>query len=280
MFMLTQALNAKRYQTALRIVLDMQQVEATYDKGTEISIAFMVVQSLAPLVPDHDQASLRALDQFARDVLMQDKPSTKLDVRGARIEMVLGSPVFKKQLAEFEAQLWGLRADFNSRLGNDAAAVDHALKARSICRLCPTVFVVDVITHARAGKYAEADARLAEARGRIWGKTIDETKAVVDKARSASEQAAKAPEGPPQLQARATELASLKLWGRAFDVLAPYRDDIKLAPGMARGFAELAYRAGQTAIAREVLAVSMPPDEIEATLQSWGLTMGWIEPAE
>lgn len=276
-FMLTNALNAKRYQTALRLVLDMQKIETTYDKGSEIDIAFQVVQALAPLIPDHDTVSLRALDQFARDLLMQDKPAATLDVRGVKFTIGLGSAVFKKQLAEFVAQLWALRADLNSRLGDDKAAVEFARKARDVCQLCPNVLVVDAITHARASDYAEADRRLAEAQGRVWAKTLDETRAVIDKARAARDQAASAPEGPHRLQARATELASLKLWGRAYDVLAPYKDDIKTAPRMASGFAELAYRAGEIDVAREVLAVSMQPAEIEATLDKWGLTMGWIE---
>ncbi|HEY5926378.1 MAG TPA: hypothetical protein VIV11_32050, partial [Kofleriaceae bacterium] len=94
---------------------------------------------------------------------------------------------------------------------------------------------------------------------------------------SAAHQAAAAATGPAQLQARASELATLELWGRAYQVLAPHIEQIKQAPRIATGFAELAFRAGYNEVARDVLSVSMAPAEVEKQFAEWATTMGWAE---
>ena len=79
------------------------------------------------------------------------------------------------------------------------------------------------------------------------------------------------------MHARATELATLQAWGRAYDVLSPYKEEIVKAPNFALGFAELAWRAGEFDVAREVLGGWMPASEIEDTTMGWSRKMGWVD---
>jgi hypothetical protein len=97
----------------------------------------------------------------------------------------------------------------------------------------------------------------------------------LEKARGAAV-AAVAASGPAQLQARASELAALELWGRAYAVLAPHKEQIQQAPKFALGFAELAFRAGDRATARDVLA-AIGRNDIDTQLAEWALEMGWTE---
>jgi hypothetical protein len=78
------------------------------------------------------------------------------------------------------------------------------------------------------------------------------------------------------------ELGALDAWGRAYTVLAPFKDRIKIAPGMAYGFAELAFRAGYPEVATEILRGLVPPEKIAPIQRDWTVKMGWsvAEPAE
>jgi hypothetical protein len=58
-------------------------------------------------------------------------------------------------------------------------------------------------------------------------------------------------------------------------VLAPHEADIAHAPKFAVGFAELAFRAGEPAVARRVLAASTSPAEIDVLIADWSVKMGW-----
>jgi phage shock protein A len=131
------------------------------------------------------------------------------------------------------------------------------------------------LANARAGKYDAALAALGEGTATAVQKPITGMRAQIEKAREAAISAVAA-NGPAKLQARATELTSLELWGRGYDVLAPFKDQIKGAPKFAIGFAELAFRAGETAVAREVLQ-AIGATDIDAQLQTWAVDMGWAE---
>ena len=117
---------------------------------------------------------------------------------------------------------------------------------------------------------------LDDATGKIPAATIEVARTHIEKAIAAHQEAATA-HGPAQLRAQAAELAALELWGRAYDVLAPYTAEIERAPGVARGFAELAFRAGETSVARNMLAATGAGPEVDSLLAEWGAKMGWTE---
>jgi hypothetical protein len=54
-----------------------------------------------------------------------------------------------------------------------------------------------------------------------------------------------------------------------------YNDQIKSAAPFAPGFVELAFRAGEVAVAREIMGTYTA--DIDAQLHTWAVTMGWVE---
>jgi hypothetical protein len=135
-----------------------------------------------------------------------------------------------------------------------------------------TVLIAAVVI-ARAGQYDEAAAVL-DSLGSEQAKHTAPVRVLLERGREARDRALDA-QGPAQLQARASELAALDAWGRAYEVLAPHKEQIKRAPKFVQGFAELAVRAGEEAVAREVLVGHLTPAEIDQRIQEWSIKMGW-----
>jgi len=277
-FALSRAWGQKKYQTVLVLLLEGKRVDSKYDpvQAYELNTAYRVAETLSRLVPDRDVANLSALDQFLLELLERKKPAAELAVGNVKLAMPLTSKKYPRALELYRARLLALRADLAGRMGNDATAIAVITQARTVCPTCITVFVIDAVTHARAGFYEQAMQIIEGGRGRVQEAPLANVREQVEKAYAAHQAAAKA-QGPAQLQARASELATLELWGRAYEVLAPHVEDIKQAPRIAAGFAELAFRAGDTDTARDVLAVTMSPADIEKRFQEWSATMGWAE---
>jgi hypothetical protein len=146
------------------------------------------------------------------------------------------------------------------------------------CPRCERALITATLALAKAGQYDNASAVLAHAGDSVNPAAKTMMNAMIGKSRAFSERAAAAT-GPEQIRARSAALGELELWGRAFDVIEPYKDEIKRAPKAAVGFAELAFRAGAPELAREVLAGIMQPDEIERSFAAWARIMGWDAPA-
>src|SRR6185295_5115868 len=106
---------------------------------------------------------------------------------------------------------------------------------------------------------------------------VADTRRLVRSAAQTASLAAKTGDQAERLQLRASELATLEAWGRAFRVLLPAKQAIEQAPGFAIGFAELAWRAGEFEVAREVLARMMPADAIRHATETWSAKMGWSD---
>jgi hypothetical protein len=103
------------------------------------------------------------------------------------------------------------------------------------------------------------------------------TREVLRSAERAASEATKARDEAVRMELRAGALATLEAWGRAFDVLAPAKSEIAQAPAFALGFAELAWRAGEFGVARQLLANLLPPDAVERTTRTWSQKMGWLD---
>jgi hypothetical protein len=70
----------------------------------------------------------------------------------------------------------------------------------------------------------------------------------------------------------AQRLAVVGLFGRGFEQLRPVNTNVSAAE--ARSLAALAYRAGATDVARQLLG-DVPPGEQRALFDAWALSMGW-----
>ncbi len=275
---LRMALEQKRFQTALVVLLERNQQSSMWDRSNvrSLELGYQVAVALGHLIPDHDIGGLRAIDTFCADVLDPSKLSASLALRGAAVALPIPRKNYEQWIRQFKGRLLALRAEISTRLGEDEAGLRYALEARNVCEHCQTVVLADAVAHGRAGKYDEAFRVLESADDYLPPAIATTLRERLSKAKAAHDLASRS-SGPQQLQARASELAALELWGRAYDVLAPHKDEIQRAPGVAIGFAELAFRAGETAVAREVLSAYVSADESDATLAEWAQMMGWGE---
>lgn len=263
----------RRYRPALAETLELTRKANDYQ---DVKVALEMAQLLSDLTPDRDRAALEAIDTFARDLLSPSVTEATLDARGVTFNIPTTTALFKLFRDQYHLRIIVLRAHLRGRLGDDTGAVDLATSALRECPRCAIVAGPSALVLARAGLYEDAYALLDSVRGYVAEAPLQSIRSMVDKAAEAS-QAAAASSGPAQLQARATELAALELWGRAYDVLAPYKNEIKTAPKFAVGFAELAFRAGEPDVAREVLGASKSPAEIEQLFAEWSARMGWVD---
>ncbi|MEO8843543.1 MAG: hypothetical protein ABI591_09490 [Kofleriaceae bacterium] len=236
-----------------------------------IQLASNVVSVMSRLVPDHDAVHLEALDQFCAHLLANQPAS--LDFLGVQFAFDSSSLAESRAFQNARSTLLDLRADVQSRLGNDAGAVELAADAVALCPSCSSLIDEYALQLARSGQYDESLAALDATSGTPSDQREDELTRV--QAARALHALSQTSEGAGALQARASELAKLELWGRAFDVLAPYEAEIAQAPKFSLGFAELAFRAGETAIARRVLSASKSPAEVDALIAEWTAKMGW-----
>jgi len=256
-----------RFYAALAIL------QRTHDYDVEVKehllLARQVGNTVSHLTADHDVRDLSAIDQFFAD-LVAEKPA-KLDVLGVELGLDLSRLHDDREMAKSRPEFLAIRSDLQSRLGHDTEAIGLAAAALEGCLGCGSLVANYAIVLARAGRYTDALAILDESHP---SDVVTAARSTIEQAQQLFDQAQEL-QGPAALQAHATELAKLELWGRAFDLLAPYEAEITNAPKFATGFAELAFRAGEPAIARRVLGASKPPAEIDGLIADWTTKMGW-----
>lgn len=268
------ALREKRNKTALVRTLDLMRTDVDYQ---DLPVAFQVSQLLASLTPDHNRVRLEAIDAFLAELVEAKSPIVTLKTDAVTFSIPTTTRVYKTYLGFYRLRMIVQRALLRTRVGDDNGARELASQAVTECPRCLNVVTFGALVFARTGDYETAMRVLDQARGHVRDDAITQMEAQVEKARSAHAKVEASAEGPTRLQARASELAAVELWGRAFDVLAPYKDEIKTAPKFVKGFAELAYRAGENDVAREMLTGLMSTTQIDQQLETWGETMGWGE---
>ncbi len=264
-------IRARRYRAALADTLQLTRKSA---QNQDMPVAVQSATLLADLTPDADRSALEALDAFCRALLTGTPPAATIQLHGLSFSIATAGNAYERGLPGQELDLLILRSTLRSRLGDDAGAVDVATQAVAKCPGCATTVTSAALTLARAGQYDAAFELLRSAAGNVARGPLDAMRAMIEKSHT-EHQRALASAGPAQLQARAAALSALELWGRAYDVLAPFKDQIKHAPGVVRGFAELSVRAGYADVAREVLAPTVAPAETEQLIAEWTATMGW-----
>lgn len=267
---LTRDLENHRLYPALAI---LQQAPA-YDSSVKehLAIAYQIAAVMARLVPDHATADLHTIDAFCEQLLAK-KPA-RLSMHGVVFTLDLEHVANDAALTQARPRFLELRADIQSRMGNDPAAIALASQAVAECARCGKVIAISAAILARADRYDDASALLDSVSGLVPESTQAPARAHIEEARALVEQSQHL-QGPAALLAKASAYAKLEAWGRAFDVLAPYEEQIIQAPKFAAGFAELAFRAGEEATARRLLAASKYPAEIDALIAEWTEKMGW-----
>lgn len=270
---IVKALDEKRYKTALVRTLDLMRTDVDYQ---DLPVAFQIAQLLANLTPDHDRKRLEQIDAFCHELLAAKQPAATLETDAVSFSIPTTTKGFKKYLEFYRLRIVALSASLQSRLGNDARAIELAKQAIAECPRCLNVVTAGALVVSRAGFHDDALQVLEQARGYVRQDALDGIAVLVNKAKEARAKV-ETSTGAAKVQAQAQELAAVELWGRAYDVLAPFKDEIKKAPKMVNGFAELAFRAGEPGVAREVLSGSMSPAQIDQELAAWAKTMGWVD---
>jgi len=247
-FALETEIAERHFAAALATLGRIQEInDATVWRPDDI---FRFVNSVAlvwsQLTPDLDGASLRRIDQFVERALAGDRGPLSLELRGLRLQVPMPSAARVRGGGPLVSQLFALRAELRSRLGDDVQAEQLAATGRAGCGGCTGLVNMEAVTRARAGAYDEALAILAQVDPESTDPRIPATRANIV--------AAKATGGPEAL-------ATLGLWGRAYAALAS-------APTGLR-FAEIAFKAGAPQVAARIAS--------PAQLDAWAAEMGWTE---
>jgi protein O-mannosyl-transferase len=276
-FAIARAKTEHKYPTALKYAADAREQAARFYAhfGAEAEFVHEYIEVSALLTPDRSVDRLKSIDAFFAALLDPLVVTASVELEGTHIELVLHGALHERVRA-MRVRTMIARASTLSRLGADSAASALIDDAYAACPGCINAGIVGALAAARSGDYARARAlcdRVASARGESL---VAEQRKAIESAYVARRQASAA-SGPVMLNLQAQELARLEAWGRAYEVLSPYRVQIEQAPGFAFGFAELAFRAGEATVAREVLEKQIPADKVPATLALWGRKMGWIE---
>ncbi len=265
---------------AIDLTARAQQIAVRYYQGGKYELDFIVqgVQLLLLKIPDHDTRALRVVDRFLESALDRQSTSAALDLGPVHILVALeNQPMTRSRIDAQRPIIHALRAATNSRLAEDTTALDQSDEAHRVCPGCFQVGRICALVAARAGQYDRSYRVLDDVARWTSAEMVVETRTLVLDAEATGKGAASATDDAQRLQLRATELAKLEAWGRAFDVLAPAIEAIRKAPDFALGFAELAWRAGEFRTAREVLSTMMPASVIAATTEEWSAKMGWID---
>jgi hypothetical protein len=265
------------FRTALALTARGQSVAARLyaHSGDEAYFVFFGARMLASLTPDRDVARLQAVARFCEEAADARSSSAHLNLPDVDLVVPVGRGPAGAQLLRQRPRMIMLRANILSRLGDDATAQGLAAEAQAACPGCAEVGALRASIEARAGNYDRASEVLDALAALNGESSVAEIRESVRKAALLHKQAAMAPEGPIQLNLRAMELAALDAWGRAYAVLVPFKDRIKIAPGMAFGFAELAFRAGYPEVASEILGALVPAEKIAPIERGWSVKMGW-----
>jgi hypothetical protein len=173
-------------------------------------------------------------------------------------------PHLAPRLFALRSRLLGARALIASRLGRDAQALELSAQAVKACGGCASALLDRARVEAGAGDYVGAFAALDRAKGATGAASVRE---VVIHAAEWSLHAA-TPNVAIATNARATELSTLGLFGRAFAQLAPYEAQFRDNPNIAVGFADLACRAGDRDRAKRLAQQHLPPDEAARLLST------------
>ncbi len=260
------AVAENRYRDALGVLAGIQQMSTTYDHATRVDVeaAYLAASIGSRLVPDRDRETLAKLDAFVRTLLERDQPRAVLDTPLISLAIDTRRADLPPAVAMFAPRLLVLRANLASRLGDDAAAIALAARAGELCPRCSTIRGPQLEVLAGAGAYAAADALAASLRGVGDAALLEVALDELDEAKAAHARAVGAT-GAAAARARAHELSSVGLWGRAYAALAPFRAE---APAVE--LAELAFKAGDEATARALLG-----GDADARMQAWAESMGW-----
>ena len=248
--------DAKHFERALELAVVGQQTAARYYRrlGYEHDFIAQGLEIMLCLLPDHATKQLGMIDEFFRSEVDPNATSAHLALGPIQVNIIrTPGKQATGRLRILTPRMIQMRAAIASRVGSDEQAASMALEAYQGCPGCIDIGNISALILGRAGRYDAAEHVLDSLVAWTSESVVLGTRELIQKAK-ATHVLAEGATGAEKLQQRASELATLEAWGRAYDVLSPAKEAIKQAPDFAMGFAELAWRAGEFAVAREVLS--------------------------
>ncbi len=264
---------ARRERRFLRIdalALEGRDIARSHypDHGAEVDFTLLHLEALAARTPDRATGDLEVLLSLYGQLLDPRVSLLVFPTGPGTATMSLAGPNALR-LRGLRTVLLVARAEVESRLGRDAAANDTIDAALSGCVNCTRALLVGVLVRARSGDYARA----TELASRL--PPDPETMRVTQALRAAERLRAGRTSGSPTPHALGLELAALEAWGRAYALLAPHRASLEATKDLALRFGEVAYKAGEAGIARDLLDRTVERAQIQPTLEAWAAGMGW-----
>jgi hypothetical protein len=278
-FHIRHEMEGKHFGRALEFVARAQKAAARDYPQTGFELDFVVqgVELVSAMAPDRDTKTLNAVDHFLSTLTTGLSGVASLQVHALAVQLPLGGSTIAERLDKQRPHVLALRAGIKSRVADDPSALELADAAYRLCPGCFDVGRTAAFVQARAGRF-DGGQQILDSVARFTGEPmVATTREVLRSAERAASEATKARDEAVRMELRARALATLEAWGRAFDVLAPAKSEIAEAPAFALGFAELAWRAGEFGVARQLLVNLLPPDAVERTTRAWSQKMGWLD---
>jgi tetratricopeptide (TPR) repeat protein len=269
------AVQDKKYDEALKLYSNahsLAQAEYTW-AGHDVEFLVGAIELIARRVPDNETGTLGSLEEFFREASKPHAEGVVLRLGSLHIELPKGKNASTRRIGVYRPKLLISHAEIASRLGKDEVAVQSAQAAISLCSGCVNVSRRASFVFARAEDFPNAFKVLASVQG-DRGVMIKSAQDLIQRAFALS-QSAKQQQGPAQLVTKASELATLQAWGRAYRLLFPHRQEIAQAPQMALGFAELAFCSGDFPMANQVLKSAVSKEKARELKKKWATKMMW-----
>jgi hypothetical protein len=259
-------LRAHRSRRALADLIYLRQ----FAKRTFlVDSAYEIADIATGVVPDLDKESLGALDTFVGHLIDRDVSRATLRIPPVTLETEVFAPS-----PHLKPRMYALRANIASRLGETDRALALIAEADKACDACAAIATIHALILARAGRLDEAVAALDKSG---LGSDQERVAGTLAHIRSAGEHLnrASALSGPDRLREQHEAFAALGMWGKAYELVAPYRAAFASSPELDLVYAGTAVRAGRPDEARAVLAAHHSPDEIDAFVAAAMEDMGW-----
>ncbi|HEY4177022.1 MAG TPA: hypothetical protein VGM90_09335 [Kofleriaceae bacterium] len=264
------AMEESRYRAGLDELV--AYIHVADPQAIDVELVARVAETAALLTPDAAVADLTAIDAFLVNVLDR-KPTAHLVVAVAGVDVSFDprSATIEKTFASRAYRLVVIRATIASRLGNQKEALDFVEAASKDCERCSSTLATEALVRARSGEFTTGLAVLDRGRGTAAERPLVAAREMIRDA-ATHHQRALAATGDASLWESAESLASLELWGKAYEMLTPAA--MRFTGDAALRYAELAYRAGHTDEARTILehTPGASPDE---AIAAWAAAMGW-----
>lgn len=267
-------LNAGRPRAALELAhrwFDSTQRAGGSERQKGTLILAIVGASLR-VTPDLDVDGLGRLQRFAQALLASAPAQLVLPAQGLELT-VSRDTALREHLQQHESRLWIITAEAAVRRGDDEVAIRGAESAIASCDRCWRLLANAALILARAHRFERALELAERARDNAPPGEVQE---IVTTVRDAMRWEKLRGSAPPAVIDAGIQSA-LGSFGRAYRSARPAIDDPPADAASVVSLAELAFRAGDVASARRLLARVLPPASAEQKLAELARSVAWLD---